>query len=271
MKSTENFIAKISMIRQRLEKIRLRQKEHVRQFNRLKKWNINFKALINVLNTISVTSLVLTFSGSETTLIVCTVTNSLSAIGTAILSVINMDAKVHSHQTSYLQFVELHDTYIAELLHDDLSGLDLDRILIDLNTKVGLILDHCEPIELAEPSRTVNPIYPENIPTYRSVNPTYVPPYSPHVSQTYQPISPLVLPAQSSPRSSEFYQHHVQTPNQLPSQNSDHNSLSVKKDPIHSASPPVSEEPSRQINYPSKRIADDEDTLRTLSISIYKP
>ena len=152
MQSAENFIAKMTVIRQRLVSIKDRQKEHFRQFKRLKIWNLYSKAAINVLNTISVTSLVLTFSGANITLIVCAVSNSLSAVGTAILSVVNMDAKVHSHQTSYLQFVELYDTYIAALLHDNLSGQDLDRILADLNSKVGLILDNCEPIELRRKS-----------------------------------------------------------------------------------------------------------------------
>jgi hypothetical protein len=150
MASAENFIAKMTVIRRRLNSIKHLQKEHFRQFRRIKKWNTKLKAFINVLNTISVTSLVMTFSGSDTTLIVCAVSNTMSAIGTAILSVVNMDSKVHSHQTSYLQFVDLHDTYIAALLQDNLNGKDLDRILIDLNTKVGLILDNCEPIELTD-------------------------------------------------------------------------------------------------------------------------
>jgi hypothetical protein len=145
----DNFKAKLKLIRHRLDRIRRRQAEHFRQFRRLTKWNINFKAIINVLNTISVTSLVLTFSGSHTTLILCTVSNSLSALGTAILTVVNMDALSQSHQTSYLQFAEVHDDYLAELLVDDINGQDLDRILTEINSKVGLILDNCEPIDLS--------------------------------------------------------------------------------------------------------------------------
>ena len=148
MQAADNFTAKLNMIRRRLDRIKHRQMEHCRQFKRLQRVNMNFKAFINVMNSISVTSLVLTFSGSDTTLIICAFSNSLSAIGTAILSVANMEDKSHSHQTSYLQFVELHDAYTAELLVDNLCGQDLDRILSDLNSKVGLILDTCEPIEL---------------------------------------------------------------------------------------------------------------------------
>jgi hypothetical protein len=147
MQSADNFTAKLSMIRQRLDQIKHRQAEHFRQFKRLQKVNMYCNAVINVLNTISVTSIVFTFSGSNMTLIVCAVSNTLSAVGTAILSVISVESKSHSHQRSYLQFVELHDTYIAELLHDNLNGVDLDRILADLNSKVALILDTCEPIE----------------------------------------------------------------------------------------------------------------------------
>ena len=148
MEPTENFTAKITLIRQRLEAITKRQFEHFRLFKRLKRLNVTSKAVINVLNTISVTSLVLTFSGDETTLIVCAVTNTLSALGSAVLSVIGMEDKVHSHQTSYLQFMELYDTYIAALLRENMDGHDLDRILGDLNSKIGLILDTCEPINV---------------------------------------------------------------------------------------------------------------------------
>jgi hypothetical protein len=163
MQSADNFTAKLTMIRARLDRIKHRQLEHFRQFKRLQRVNTNTNVCINVLNTISVTSLVLTFSGSDTTLIICACSNSLSAIGTAILSVVNMEYKSHSHQTSYLQFVELHDTYTAELLVDNLCGQDLDRILTDLNSKVGLILDTCEPIELP-----VEP--PREIPTEQSIS-----------------------------------------------------------------------------------------------------
>jgi hypothetical protein len=167
MQSANNFIAKMSMIRKRLDSIKHRQREHFRRFKILKKRNIYFKAIINVLNTISVTSLVLTFSVSSITLVVCAVSNSLSAVGTAILSVVDMDAKAHSHQTSYLQFVELHDSYIADVLRDNLTGKDLDRILTELNAKVGLILDNCEPIEL---SSNCTPDMNDNILTIRNIN-----------------------------------------------------------------------------------------------------
>jgi len=150
MNAIDNFTAKLTMIRQRLNRIQSRQVEHFRLFKRLNTVNTNLKAMINVLNTISVTSLVLTHSGTSMTLIVCTVSNTLSAICTAVMSVVHLDDKVHRHQTSYLQFVELYETYIAELLTDDLNGTDLDRILMDLNSKVGLIMDNCEPINVSQ-------------------------------------------------------------------------------------------------------------------------
>jgi len=184
----ENFVAKMVVIRQRLGSIKNRQKEHFRQFKKLKIWNLYLKAAINVLNTISVTSLVLTFSGTSLTLIVCAVSNSLSAVGTAILSVVNMDAKVHSHQTSYLQFVELYDTNIAALLQDNLSGQDLDRILADLNAKVGLILDNCEPIEVQHAS-------PRSRPHQSALKSPYTPDAIPYESPVYRARRyPLVLP-----------------------------------------------------------------------------
>jgi hypothetical protein len=196
MQSADNFTAKLSMIRQRLDHIRRRQVEHFRQFKRLTIWNTKFKATINVLNTISVTSLVLTFSGSHTTLIICAVSNSISAIGTAILSVVDVESKAHSHQTSYLQFVELYDTYMVELLHDNLHGSDLDRILNDLNSKVGLILDNCEPIELSTDIPRTDTVRPQSTSPYRS---SYRVPYTypsiEHAEETYSFSYPTIMPA----------------------------------------------------------------------------
>jgi hypothetical protein len=98
------------------------------------------------LNTISITSIVLLYSENPTTLVVCTVTSSLSAVGTAVHSVLGLESKFHSHQTSYLQFTDLYDTYQAELLRDPITGEDLDRILHEMNTSLGIIRDNCEPL-----------------------------------------------------------------------------------------------------------------------------
>jgi hypothetical protein len=198
MQSPDNFTAKLAMIRCRLDRIKQRQSEHFRQFKRLKRVNMKCKVFINVLNTISVTSLVLTFAGTGPTLIICTCSNSLSAIGTAILSVINMEDKSHSHQTSYLQFVELHDTYTAELLVDNLCGQDLDRILSDLNSKVGLILDKCEPIELVKSSSPQSPQYSgiQAMDPLRSIS-AHQQPYN--FAQNYPPVN--------IPYSPQYQQH----------------------------------------------------------------
>ena len=117
-----------------------------------------FKSIINVLNTISVTSVVLTFSGTHATLLICAVSNTLSAVGTAILTVVGMEEKYHSHKTSYLQFSDLHNTYMAKLLKDDVSGHELDDILADMCSKVSIILDSCEPVKI--PSRDGGNVVP---------------------------------------------------------------------------------------------------------------
>ena len=135
-----------------------------------------------------------------------------------------MEDKSHSHQTSYLQFVELHDTYTAELLVDNLCGQDLDRILTDLNSKVGLILDTCEPIDLpavtsitpqhsiiqsADPLRSISLQQPFNLATgYQAGNisiqsaygPQYQPqPYASPYQQRFGPIGPPITPSHIIP------------------------------------------------------------------------
>jgi hypothetical protein len=141
-----NYKLKYELIQRLLAKIKHRQRGHYDAFRSLRKTNIIMQTTINVLNTISITSIVLLYSAHPTTLIVCTVTSSLSAIGTAIHSVIGLESKYHSHQTSYLQFVDLYDSYQAEVLRDNLTGEDLDIILRDMNIRMGIILDNCEPL-----------------------------------------------------------------------------------------------------------------------------
>ena len=146
MDPTDNFARKADLIHARLQRIDGRRMGHHVRFRRMRKVSIISKCILNVLNTISVTSIVMQFSGEPTTLIVCAATSTLSTLGTALMSVIDLEGKYHSHHTSYLQLTQLYDDNVAKMLQDDLDGPELDRILTSINARMGLILESSEPL-----------------------------------------------------------------------------------------------------------------------------
>ena len=154
----DQLVAKARIVRSRLAEVQRRKVIHFEAFRQLKQASMILKACVNALNTISVTSIVLTFSGHPVALIVSAVANSVSSIIMAVLSVVGLDDKRYSHQTSYLQFSDLYDRYVGELLVDDLSSETIDQILRDLQTQLNLILDTCEPIYLEEPPENIDNI-----------------------------------------------------------------------------------------------------------------
>ena len=151
MSPQEQFATKLKLIEYRLEMINERKNIHFVSFKRIKRWNMIIKSMVNVLNTVSVTSIAITFSGHQFTLIIGAVSNSLSAIISAALSAIGLDEKTYSHQTSYLQLHDLYEKLIADLLVERLSGEVLDKILKELNSHLGIILDNCEPVSIQQP------------------------------------------------------------------------------------------------------------------------
>ena len=144
---SDNFSRKLSLIHSRLHSIKERRQAHLSKFHSMRRVNVVCMCVINVLNTVSVTSIVMQFSGEAITLVLTAISSSLSALGTAILSVVDLEGKYHSHQSSYLQLTQLYDDTIARVLQDELDGAELDRILATINSHMGLILESSEPIQ----------------------------------------------------------------------------------------------------------------------------
>jgi hypothetical protein len=140
---------KILIIQKYLARIKERKVRNYKKYTTMKKRLTACKAVINILNTASVTSLAITFAGLPVVLISTAITATLSAIGTGVLTVIDMDRKVQSHHTSYLQLSDLHATYEASLLKTNLTEDEIYHMLQELNTKVGLILDSSEPVSIS--------------------------------------------------------------------------------------------------------------------------
>ena len=135
------------MIRSILDDVKKRKAEHYKQFGKFKKINIFTKSLINALNAVSVCSIVLTLTPiSPVILIVALTATSISGITSAVNSALDIEGKVHSHHTSYLQYTDIYRDVSARLLRNGMSSADLDTLLTEINARMGLIEDLSLPI-----------------------------------------------------------------------------------------------------------------------------
>ena len=148
VETPNNYNDKVEMIRCILDDVKKRKNQHYKQFGKYRKINTLNKSLVNVLNAISVCSMVLTFTPvSPAILIVALSATSVSGITSAVNSAMDIEDKVHSHNTSYLQYTDLYRDISARLLRNGMSSLDLDNLLTEINSRMGLIEDHSLPIK----------------------------------------------------------------------------------------------------------------------------
>ena len=143
-----NYAVKVDMIKSILDDVKYRKTQHYSAFGRYKRINTAVRSFVNSLNALTVCSMVLTFTPVSPILMIVAITaSSLSGIASALSSAVDIDAKVHSHSTSYLQYVDLYRDVGARLVRNGLSSLDLDRLLTEVNSRMGLIEDHSLPIQ----------------------------------------------------------------------------------------------------------------------------
>lgn len=148
IETPNNYNGKVEMVRQILDDVKNKKQSHYKCFARYKKINTFTKGVINSLNAISVCSMVLTFTPiSPAVLIVALSATSISAISSAVHSSTDVEGKVHSHNTSYLQYTDLYRDISARLLRNGMSSQDLDLLLSEINARMGLIEDQSLPIK----------------------------------------------------------------------------------------------------------------------------
>ena len=147
IETPNNYMGKIELIRHILEDIKKRKNIHYKKFGKLKKINTFIKSFINGLNAISVCSIVLALSpASPIVMIIGLTTTTISGICSAITSSIDLEGKIHSHNTSNLQYNYLYRDISARLLRNGMSTEDLDNLLAEINTRMSLIEDSSLPI-----------------------------------------------------------------------------------------------------------------------------
>ena len=149
IETPDNYSGKIKLVKDILEDIKKKKRAHYKLFARYKKINTLVKSVINSLNSVSVCSMVLTFTPiSPAVMIVALSCTSLSALTSAVHSSSDVEGKVHSHNTSYLQYTDLYRDVSARLLRNGMSSSDLDNLLSEINDRVGLIEDQSLPVTI---------------------------------------------------------------------------------------------------------------------------
>lgn len=149
IKTPNNYEGKIKLIRSILDEIKNKKKSHYKCFARYKKINTCIKSVVNALNALSVCSMVLTFTPiSPVVMIIALSATSVSALTSAVHSSTDIEGIVHSHNTSYLQYTDIYRDLSARLLRNGMSSEDLDKLLSEINTRMGLIEDQSLPIRI---------------------------------------------------------------------------------------------------------------------------
>ncbi len=146
---SKNYDIKIKMIKDILKEISIKKKIHYKKFYKFKKLNTFCKSFINGLNAVSVCSMVLNFTPvSPAIMIIALSATSISAITSAVHSSTDIEGKVYSHNTSYLQYTDIYRDVSARLFRNHLQSEDLDMLLSELNARLGLIEDQSLPITI---------------------------------------------------------------------------------------------------------------------------
>ena len=141
---------KINLINELINKIKGRKIKHKKKHRKLKKINTILNITIHGLNAVSVSAIVISFSGFPPIVILSLITSSLATIIGVSKEAYGFDHKIQSHNTAYLQYQDLELTTQNKILRNNMSADDYTILLDDINAKLGLISDSAEPISTSE-------------------------------------------------------------------------------------------------------------------------
>tara|TARA_R100001198_G_C5236677_1_gene214481 strand:+ start:1967 stop:2440 length:474 start_codon:yes stop_codon:yes gene_type:complete len=149
VETPNNYKDKVALIREILEETKKKKVRHYSIFSKCKIVNTIIKSCINTLNAVSVSSIILTYSKVSIDAnyeLISLVSTSSSSILSALMSSIDLEGKIHSHNTSYLQYTDIYRDVSARLLRNGFSSNDLDILLGEINNRIGLIEDTSLPV-----------------------------------------------------------------------------------------------------------------------------
>jgi anaerobic glycerol-3-phosphate dehydrogenase len=136
-----HYDEKKQLINDILETAKSKKKRHRTLVTRYRRFSTVAKALVNVLNAVSVSSLIADSPENPTMKYIALGTTSVSTIVSAFSQALGLEQKTESHNSTYLALSDLYRDFTARLLRNHLSSEDLDTLLGELNGKVSLIED----------------------------------------------------------------------------------------------------------------------------------
>ena len=137
---TSHYDEKKVLIKSIIENAKTKKKRHRASVTRYRRIGTVIKALVNVLNALSVSSLIAD-SPDNFMKYVALGTTSISATISAFSQALGLEAKTESHNSTYLALSDLTRDFSARLLRNHLTSEDLDTLLGELNGKISLIED----------------------------------------------------------------------------------------------------------------------------------
>ena len=140
-----NYDIKKELIRDELKKIKERKLKQYNRYKKLKSFNITSKTIINLLNAVSVSSIIVSYSYLPFSTIIALSSTAISSLLSVLLSSYEMDNKITVHHTTSLQLSDLYRTINLRILRNNLSSDDLDEIILDVNDRLALIEDYQLP------------------------------------------------------------------------------------------------------------------------------
>jgi len=146
----DNYTIKIYMVKDILKDVENRRQKHFQRYSKYRKINTLSKGCINACNAISVCSIILTFTPvSNSVMFVALAATSVSGVYSAVLNSFELEHKINSHNTSYLQYTDIHRDISARIRRNNLNSEDLDILLAEINSRLGLIEDQSMPVSVS--------------------------------------------------------------------------------------------------------------------------
>jgi len=144
---TDNYKLKKNLIFSEIEKMKNQKQAHYDLYKKYKFINTILKLIINVLNAVSVSSLVMEYASLYGfTNLVAMITTTISSVITIVINNFSLDDKINRHQLAKSQLTDLYRQTTLIVLKNNLSSSDLDTIIENINSQLSLINDTAPPI-----------------------------------------------------------------------------------------------------------------------------
>ena len=141
----------LKLLNKELAKIEKEYKAQFKLFRKYKRYTQYSRVIVNVLNGITVSSVVLSFSGALPILAVTIASSTMSSLTSIVSESCNWNGKMYQSQQTYLQLKELHNQYKIQSLHKE---VDHTELLKNLTEKLALVADSALPVSVSSISKS---------------------------------------------------------------------------------------------------------------------